>query len=109
MYADFRANAAYLDIETTGLFPYHDKVTLVGILDSKGYHAFIRGRDFRNIRKAIERYGIQVQPLRNIRKAIKKYDLIVTYNGTSFDLPFLEATTRGFEPMSNARNYVPVK
>ena len=99
MYADFRANAAFLDIETTGLSPYRDKVTLVGILDSNGYHAFIQGRDLRNIRKPIERYGIRVQTLRNIRKAIKKYDLVVTYNGASFDLPFLERTSRSFEPI----------
>ena len=97
MYADFRGNAAFVDIETTGLFPYYDKVTVVGILDNKGYHAFIQGSRIRNIRKEIEGYGIQVHLLRDIRKAIGKYDLIVTYNGTSFDLPFLESATPGFQ------------
>ena len=99
MYADFRINAAFLDIETTGLFPYQDKVTLVGILDSKGYHAFIRGRNLRDIRTATDRHGIRVQLLRNVWRAIKKYDLIVTYNGTLFDLPFLESTVRGSKPL----------
>ena len=73
MYADFRANAAFLDIETTGLSPDRSIITLVGILDSDGYHAFIHG-----------------QNLTDLREAIEKYDLIVTYNGVSFDLPFIE-------------------
>ena len=73
MYADFRANAAFLDIETTGLSPDQSIITLVGILDSDGYHAFIHG-----------------QNLTDFREAIEKYDLIVTYNGASFDLPFIE-------------------
>ena len=73
MYADFRANAAFLDIETTGLSPDRSIITLVGILDSHGYHAFIHG-----------------QNLTDLREAVEKYDLIVTYNGASFDLPFIE-------------------
>ena len=73
MYADFRANTAFLDIETTGLSPDRSIITLVGILDSHGYHAFIHG-----------------QNLTDLREAIEKYDLIVTYNGVSFDLPFIE-------------------
>ena len=73
MYGDFRANAAFLDIETTGLSPDRSIITLVGILDSDGYHAFIHG-----------------QNLTDFREAIEKYDLIVTYNGASFDLPFIE-------------------
>ena len=73
MYADFRANAAFLDIETTGLSPERGIITLVGILDVDGYHAFIHG-----------------QNLDDLREAVEKYDLIVTYNGASFDLPFIE-------------------
>ena len=73
MYADFRANAAFLDIETTGLSPDRSIITLVGILDSDGYHSFVHGRN-----------------LDDLREAVEKYDLIVTYNGASFDLPFIE-------------------
>ena len=73
MYADFRHNAAFLDIETTGFSKYRDLVTLVGILDKDGYHSFINGSNLSDLREAVERY-----------------DLIVTYNGESFDLPFIE-------------------
>ncbi len=73
MYADFRATAAFLDIETTGLSPQSSIITLVGILDTHGYHSFIYDRN-----------------LSDLREALEKYDLIVTYNGASFDLPFIE-------------------
>ena len=73
MYADFRHNAAYLDIETTGLSPDFSIITLVGILDRDGYHAFVYD-----------------QNLSDLREALEQYDLIVTFNGASFDLPFIE-------------------
>ena len=73
MYADFRHNAAFLDIETTGLSPDYSIITLVGILDRDGYHAFVYDQNLSDLREALERY-----------------DLIVTFNGASFDLPFIE-------------------
>ena len=73
MYADFRHNAAFLDIETTGLSPDYSIITLVGILDRDGYHAFVYD-----------------QNLSDLREALEQYDLVVTYNGASFDLPFIE-------------------
>ena len=73
MYADFRVSAAFLDIETTGLSPQSSIITLVGILDTDGYHPFVYH-----------------QNLSDLREALEKYDLIVTYNGASFDLPFVE-------------------
>ncbi len=73
MYAEFRDNAGFLDIETTGLSPDYSIITMVGILDRDGYHAFIYD-----------------QNLSDLREALEKYDLLVTYNGASFDLPFIE-------------------
>ena len=73
MYANFRHNAAFLDIETTGLSPSRSIVTLVGIHDRDGFHPFVQG-----------------QNLEDLRESVEKYDLIVTYNGASFDLPFIE-------------------
>lgn len=74
MYADFRGNAAFLDIETTGLAKEYHAITLAGILDRDGYRAFTRGDNLSDLREAVERY-----------------DMIVTFNGASFDLPFIES------------------
>ncbi len=72
IFADFIETAAFLDIETTGLSPDSSRLTLVGILDSSGYHAFVRGENLDDLPEALERY-----------------DLVVTFNGASFDLPYL--------------------
>ena len=73
LYGDFRDRAAFLDIETTGLSPEYSYVTMVGILDSQGYTPYVRDEN-----------------LEDLRAALEGYDLIVTYNGASFDLPYLE-------------------
>ena len=72
MFADFLDTAAFLDIETTGLSPESSRLTMVGILDAHGFHAFVRDENLDALPEALERY-----------------DLIVTYNGASFDLPYL--------------------
>lgn len=66
------SKTCYLDIETTGLSPSRNKVTVVGISDGKKGQVFIRGKDFEKIKQALE-----------------GYDMIVTFNGASFDIPFL--------------------
>ena len=73
LYADYRDSAAFLDIETTGLSPYSSVLTLVGILDRDGYSGFVRDDNLLDLREALERY-----------------DMVVTYNGASFDLPYVE-------------------
>lgn len=73
MYADFRARAAFVDIETTGLSPERGIVTLIGVLDADGYTAYVHGEN-----------------LADFREAIEQYDIIVTFNGAAFDLPYIE-------------------
>lgn len=73
VYAEFRQRAAFLDIETTGLSPEYSYITMVGILDCRGYTAYIRGEN-----------------LEDLREALEQYSLIVTYNGAAFDLPYVE-------------------
>ena len=73
LYANFRHNAAFFDIETTGLSRDNDIITLVGIHDRDGFHPFVRGENMEDLREAVE-----------------KYDLIVTFNGAAFDVPFVE-------------------
>ena len=62
----------FLDIETTGLSFDGDSVTCVGVSDGVSTRAFVRGRD-----------------LTEFPQALEDIDLLVTYNGASFDLPVL--------------------
>jgi hypothetical protein len=73
LYADFQKTTAFLDIETTGLSPDDSYVTMVGIIDYTGFTAFVRGEN-----------------LDELPEALEKYSLFVSYNGASFDMPFLD-------------------
>jgi hypothetical protein len=63
---------AYLDIETTGLDDYAE-VTTIALYDGKEVFTYINGRN-----------------LNDFVEDIQQYQVIVSYNGKSFDIPFLE-------------------
>jgi uncharacterized protein len=71
-FPEFRDRTAYLDIETTGLDDFCD-ITTIALYDGKQVHSYING-----------------QNLEDFLDDILKYNVIVTYNGKCFDVPFLE-------------------
>lgn len=71
-------SVAYLDIETTGLAPETDYVTVIGMFDGRDVHTYIHGRN-----------------LGDFARDIRNYDLVVTFNGSMFDIPFLRKHVRG--------------
>jgi uncharacterized protein YprB with RNaseH-like and TPR domain len=74
-----RGTEAYLDIETTGLSPRYSEITVVGIhLDN--------GSDTR----FTQLVGIEVT-VENMLVTLDGVDSIYTYNGSRFDLPFINA------------------
>jgi uncharacterized protein YprB with RNaseH-like and TPR domain len=72
-YSDFKDRIAFVDIETTGLSPNYDHITVVGIYDGEKAKTYVRGID-----------------LDDIVDEFSKYDFLVTYNGARFDLPFIK-------------------
>ncbi|MGH7205602.1 MAG: ribonuclease H-like domain-containing protein [Nitrospiraceae bacterium] len=72
LYPNFESKAVFLDIETTGLSHYYDEITLVGLYDGQRVKTLLAGHN-------LERLSELLQP----------YDIIVTFNGTLFDIPFL--------------------
>lgn len=73
LYDFFKEDAVFFDIETTGLSSYAD-VTLFGLFDGIETKTMIRNISWN---------------LDALKKEFQKYKMIVTYNGTSFDLPFV--------------------
>jgi len=69
---EFRGAVAYLDIETTGLSMGRDAVTVVGVYDGRRERSFVK-----------------VENLEDLPAALDRAKLLVTFNGTRFDLPFL--------------------
>jgi len=67
----------YLDIETTGLSSAFSELTVIGIGFEKGPN-----------RKFIQLIGENISSS-DLLKALKGVDVLYTYNGSRFDLPFI--------------------
>jgi uncharacterized protein YprB with RNaseH-like and TPR domain len=70
---------AYLDIETTGLSPYYSRITVVGI-----YSTWNQGSQF------VQLVGDDVSS-DNLIKNLQGVATLYTYNGSRFDLPFIDS------------------
>lgn len=71
----FRSHCTALDIETTGLSARSDQVTTVSFHGPRGTRTLVRGDDLTRERLLAE---------------LSEIGLLVTFNGASFDVPFLE-------------------
>jgi len=72
-FSEFRHSTVYLDIETTGLESWGNIITTIALYDSDSITYYING-----------------QNLNDFPHDIRKYKVIVTYNGKTFDVPFIE-------------------
>lgn len=82
LWGDFSENAVFLDIETMGTRRY-SPITVVGAYDRKKFKALVRGKD--------------LDPS-NIKKLLQDASMLVTFNGSTFDLPMIETQYPGTVP-----------
>jgi uncharacterized protein YprB with RNaseH-like and TPR domain len=73
LFPDFRESMVYLDIETTGLDLHFNTITTIALYDGQSIKTYVQG-----------------QNLDDFIEDIQKYKVIVSYNGKSFDVPFIE-------------------
>lgn len=73
-YPVFSDSVAFFDIETTGLSPVRDKITVVGIYNGKESRTYVRGI---NLEDMVEEFS--------------KYSLLISFNGARFDIPFIKS------------------
>lgn len=73
IFPHFAQNVAYLDIETTGTMPGSDYITTICLYDGREVRYYVHGAN-----------------LDDFRDDIRRYDLLVSYNGKSFDIPFIQ-------------------
>ncbi|MGQ9688736.1 MAG: ribonuclease H-like domain-containing protein [Desulfobaccales bacterium] len=78
LFRHFRSCTAYLDIETSGAAWPNLPVTVVGLYDGRDFRQFILGQNLRDFPAAFE--GVEI---------------LVTFNGSQFDLPVLQAAFPG--------------
>lgn len=77
LYPHFRDSCVFLDIETTGLC-FGDKITVIGLYNGKEVKTYVHGKN-----------------LNEFREELEKYSMIVSFNGTCFDLPFIRKSFPG--------------
>ena len=74
LFPAFAPETAYLDIETTGLSPYGGIVTVVTVHGGGATRTFVAGED-----------------LEELPAYLGRFQVLVTFNGSRFDVPFLLA------------------
>jgi uncharacterized protein YprB with RNaseH-like and TPR domain len=79
IHSSFRGETAYLDIETTGLSPYAGIVTVVTVHGAGATRTFVAGDN-----------------LEELSAYLRRFPILVTFNGSRFDVPFLEACFPAF-------------
>jgi uncharacterized protein YprB with RNaseH-like and TPR domain len=63
----------FIDIETTGLSKIGDEITVIGIYDGTRSHLYVNGKN-----------------LFDAKAKLQEFDIIVSFNGKQFDIPFIE-------------------
>lgn len=75
--------ACFFDIETTGLSPRISSVYLIGA-------AFLRGDSLEGIQWFADDYSSEKSLLTAFAEALANCSVVIHYNGTTFDIPYLE-------------------
>ena len=83
IYPEFRSRTAFLDIETTGLSPHNGIVTVVGVHGAGSTRSFIADDNLEELPAYLSRFA-----------------LLVTFNGSLFDVPFLQYRFPDWNPPS---------
>ena len=73
LFGDMMSETAYIDIETTGLGSATDIITTAVVHSAKSAHVFVNGIN-----------------LDDLLDYLSRFSLIVSYNGKTFDIPFIE-------------------
>ncbi len=73
VFESFKEEAVFLDIETSGGYQGLDEITLIGLFDGRKVQTFVNGRN-----------------LDDFEQAIASYSLVITFNGSCFDLPYIK-------------------
>lgn len=77
LFPHFRHSVAYMDIESTGLPGPHSQITTISVYDGENLKVYVNGRN-----------------LDDFLTDIQEYQLLVTWNGRMFDVPFINRVMR---------------
>ncbi|MEK7317150.1 MAG: ribonuclease H-like domain-containing protein [Candidatus Eisenbacteria bacterium] len=92
LFEEFADRAAYVDIETTGPSAFSDEITVIVVRANDRTQTFIKGKN-------LDRFP----------EVVSRFPLLITFNGASFDLPFLRKRFRKFRPVAHLDLRYPLK
>jgi uncharacterized protein len=75
LYNYFEDSCAYVDIETTGLSKYSNRITTISLFNGKEVKTWISGQNLDH---------------ESLEEEFAKYKMLVTFNGKLFDVPFIK-------------------
>lgn len=78
-------NICFIDIETTGFSRKYNQIYLIGLVY---YHT--EENNWQLVQFFANNLNEEKEILSSLNDIISKFDLIITYNGDSFDLPFIK-------------------
>lgn len=82
---------AVFDIETTGLSPKFNKVILTGIIKN------VPGQDPELYQFFAQHPAEEEEVIRKTVEVLNEVDFVITYNGKSFDMPFMAERSRKYD------------
>jgi len=80
--SDFKGSIVFLDVETTGISP-RSPITMVGVFDGTRMHTLVRGQNLTRT---------------NLGGILSGAKIMVTFNGSSFDIPMIKSQFPGIVP-----------
>jgi uncharacterized protein YprB with RNaseH-like and TPR domain len=72
LFPRFHRRVVYVDIETSGNNSHLDEITVIGAYDGSSVHTFVNGIN-------LEAFEVFIAP----------YEIMVTFNGSCFDVPYI--------------------
>ena len=80
LYNEFKDKCCFLDIETTGLDKRNDDITIIGIYNGEESKIFVKDKNMHEFEQEMD-----------------KYQMIVSFNGRCFDVPFIQSKFPGVD------------
>ena len=92
-------NICFFDIETTGLSRMKNNIYLIGLV-------YKEGNSYKAIQWLDDNGKSEKKMIESFIEVSAKYDVLINYNGNSFDIPFIEAKAEKYGFEFNIENFI---
>jgi len=94
-----KGEICFIDIETTGFSHKYNTIYLIGLV-----HYSYKDTSWKLVQFFAENSNDEQNILYQFNEYIKSFKVAITYNGDSFDIPFIESRLKKYNIQSNLKN-----